>query len=421
MTAETGKKRIGIVSLGYAWLPCEPGPSRFYYIARTFSACGWEVDLIGSSFQHFEKKPRDKKNIEAQGYPFKVTFINAPAYHKNIDIRRVWSNSVAADNVLKYLKTQRFDAVYCSIPANNIAAAVSEYCKEHGIPLIIDIEDLWPEAMQMIIHHPVLQKLFFSGFKKDAETAYKNADAVVGTSEDYTERAVKYNQRNIPLLTVYVGCDLAAFDKAAVSEMDYVEKRADEFWLTYAGSIGRSYDIKTLILAAVILQKAGREDIKIKILGSGPLKEELEALAKEKSCTNVSFLGYVEYRKMAAFLCKSDAVINSFVKGAPQSIVNKTGDYLAAGKPIINTLENPLFCKLISENQIGINIEPENPELLAAAIRRLVDQPLAAGEMGQRARKLAETGFDRNATYKKIVELTEQIRSAYDIRGEKKL
>ena len=27
----------------------------------------------------------------------------------------------------------------------------------------------------------------------------------------------------------------------------------------------------------------------------------------------------------------------SFVKGAPQSIVNKIGDYLAAGKPIIST------------------------------------------------------------------------------------
>ena len=59
-------KRIGIVSLGYAWLPCEPGPSRFYYIAKMFAEHGFEVDLISSGFQHFEKKPRDKKLIESR-------------------------------------------------------------------------------------------------------------------------------------------------------------------------------------------------------------------------------------------------------------------------------------------------------------------------------------------------------------------
>ncbi len=51
-------KKIGIVSLGYAWLPCEAGPSRFYYIARMLSEEGYDVDLIGSSFQHFKKEPR---------------------------------------------------------------------------------------------------------------------------------------------------------------------------------------------------------------------------------------------------------------------------------------------------------------------------------------------------------------------------
>ena len=42
-------------------------------------------------------------------------------------------------------------------------------------------------------------------------------------------------------------------------------------------------------------------------------------------------------------------MINSFAKGAPQSIVNKIGDYLAAEKPMVNTLENEEMCKLVSD------------------------------------------------------------------------
>ena len=46
---------------------------------------------------------------------------------------------------------------------------------------------------------------------------------------------------------------------------------------------------------------------------------------------------------MAAYLAKSDILVNSFVKKAPQSIVTKIGDYLAAGKPMINTCMSPEF------------------------------------------------------------------------------
>ena len=73
-------KKIGIVSIGYGWLPCEHGPSRFYYIAKIFSEQGYDVELITTTYQHFDKAPRDKEKILSMGYPFKITFIDAPAY-----------------------------------------------------------------------------------------------------------------------------------------------------------------------------------------------------------------------------------------------------------------------------------------------------------------------------------------------------
>lgn len=413
-------KNIAIISLGYLWFPCEPGPSRFYQIAQTFVNAGWNVECITTSFQHFQKKPRDKELILSQGYPFKVTFIEAPAYKKNVDLRRVHSNKVAAKNLKKYLEDHidTYDAIYTSIPANNISAMVTTVAKEHGIPCVGDIEDLWPEAMSMVVKSGFLRKVLFNGFERDAETTYRNASGIVGTSEDYTERAFKNSKKDIPAETVYVGVNLADFDRGVEEHRGEIQKPEDEFWVTYAGSISTSYDIKTLIDAVVAIPnlsvsktertEGSKKKVELQILGTGSLKEELEEYSR--NFPNVHFWGFTEYHKMAAVLFKSDIVVNSFVKGAPQSIVNKVGDYLASGKPMINTLENPVFCKLVEENGVGINVEPGNAEKLRSAIEELCQDEEKRKRLGTNARRLCEKRFDRAVSYKKIVGLTESLK-----------
>ena len=70
------------------------------------------------------------------------------------------------------------------------------------------------------------------------------------------------------------------------------------------------------------------------------------------------------HQKIAAILFKSDIVINSFVNGALQRIENEVGDHLASGKPMINELETPVFCRLVELNNVETNIEPEDIEEL---------------------------------------------------------
>lgn len=396
-------KKIAIISLGYMWFPCESGTSRFYDIAMTFVNAGYDVECITTGFQHFKKAPRDKQLILSQGYPFKITFIDVPPYKRNIDIRRVLSNRAASKNLEKYLlnNIQKYDVVYVAIPANNIAAMVTSVCKEYCVPVVVDIEDLWPEAMSMVIKNNFLRKILLYSFERDAETTYRNADGIIGTSEDYTERAFRNRDKNIPAKTVYVGCNLAEFDTGVEKYSDDIEKNKGQFWVTYAGSISTSYDIKTLIDAGYMLRD---KNVHVQILGTGSLKDELEKYSQDMD--NIHFWGFTPYPKMAAVLSKSDVVVNSFVKGAPQSIVNKVGDYLASGKPMINTLENPVFCKLVEKNNIGINVEPENVKQLAEVIEKYM---VNNDKQGKNARILAKTQFDRKVTYQSIVEIINDI------------
>ena len=122
-------------------------------------------------------------------------------------------------------------------------------------------------------------------------------------------------------------------------------------------------------------------------------------------------LGYRPHDVMAAYLSKSDILINSLVGNAPQSIPTKIGDYLAAGKPMVNTSLSPEFSSKVAEDGFGVNVQPENVEALTGALIDLIDDRSVMEAMGQRARAVAQEQFNRRRSYLKIVELIEQLIS----------
>ena len=402
-------KKIAVISMGVK-LDNEKGYSRFRYIVEFLSDAGYQVDLITTTFQHWEKAQRNLDEIKKENYKFNLKFIYEPGYKKNIDLRRIRSHRIAAKNLRQLLEKEGdYDLIYCEIPPNDVALAAAEYAKSKGIPFVPDVNDLWPEAMRMVLDIPVISDILFYPLLRDAEKVYSLVSGIIGTSDEYRDRPLKKQKLNVPKKTVYVGNEIAEFDAGVEEYSPQISKGGDEFWVSYAGTIGTSYDIRTMVLAGKALLNRGRSQIKIKILGGGPLKEELETLAKEQNCSNVEFVGYAPYPKMTAYLAKSDILVNSFVKKAPQSIVTKIGDYLAAGKPMINTCMSPEFRNKVEHDGFGINIMPEDVNVLADAIEKLYEDEAGRTEMGKKARTIAEEQFDRPQSYKKIIELIEEL------------
>ncbi len=383
------------------------GLNRTSYVAKLLAEKGYEVDLLTSTFQHWEKRRRDIAHAKYWEFPYDVVFLEEPGYTKNISLARIRSQNVFSANLREYLKREgtKYDLIWCQIPPNNIAADAGRFARANGIPFIVDVNDLWPEAMKMVVNVPVLADIILSGFTKDAEIAYSAASAVVGTSDEYAGRC----KQNIPHLTVYVGGDIAHFDEGASLHAPSIAKADDEFWVSYAGSLAKSYDIATLIqaceLSAPTLAESGKR-LSLHIMGDGPSRGQFEAVAA-KSAAAVEFTGYLDYQTMAAHLAKSDILVNSLVKDAPQSIVSKIGDYLSAGKPIINTGESPEFVNKCVHDGFGINVEPENAVELAGAILALAQDDQLRAEMGTKGRKIAEEQFDRPRAYRKIVDLVD--------------
>ncbi|CUX34288.1 glycosyltransferase family 4 protein [Clostridium sp. C105KSO13] len=401
--------KIAVITMGVR-LDGEKGYTRFRYLCDFLTEAGYQVDLITTTFQHWEKAQRDIEKFKKDDYKFGLKFIYEPGYKQNVDLKRIKSHRIAAKNLTALLEREGdYDLLYAEIPPNDVALACGEFAKKKGIPFVVDVNDLWPEAMRMVLDIPVISSLLFYPLQRDAEKVYSMVSGVIGTSDEYRDRPFQNQKREVPKATVYVGNELAVFDRGAEENEETVVKPDGEFWVTYAGTIGTSYDIRTMILAAEELAKRGRADIKIKILGGGPLKDELEALARDKNIKNAEFVGYAPYDKMAAYLKKSDILVNSFVRKAPQSIVTKIGDYLAAGKAMINTCMSPEFRNKVENDGFGVNIEPEDTCILADAVEDLYRNEDKRLEMGKKARKIAEEQFDRPKSYRKIEQLIREL------------
>ena len=183
------------------------GYTRFRFIAKLLVEHGFDVDLITTSFQHWEKAHRNTSRACYQELPYRVVFIDEPGYQRNLDFGRIRSHAVAARNMRAHFAANRgkYDLVYAEIPPNDVARACAEAAQEDGIPFVVDVNDLWPEAMRMVVNIPVISDIAFHPFARDARAVYRLCSAVVGTSDEYAARPLKDREKPCPTRTIYVG------------------------------------------------------------------------------------------------------------------------------------------------------------------------------------------------------------------------
>lgn len=373
--------------------------NRFPYLAAMLAKIN-HVELVTSDFDHGSKK----KRTSVAKYSFKITLLNEPGYKKNICLRRFWSHFVFGKNVFKYLKTRtKPDVVYCAMPSLTAAAAVSNYCKKNGIRFIIDVQDLWPEAFQMVLNIPAVDKILFAPFRCLANKAYRYADEIVAVSRTYMDRAKVVNKTGAKGIPVFLGTNLDTFDNNAKNNK-VTKSDSSELWLAYCGTLGSSYDLTCVFDALKIVKNSGIENVKFFVMGDGPRKSEFELYAK-KLQLNVVFTGCLPYAQMCGLLSSCDIAINPIMPRAAQSIINKHADYAAAGIPVINTQECLEYRNLVDKYKMGFNCKNNDALNLAQMIERLIMNPDLRIEMGNNARKCAEEKFNRKNTYAEIIGL----------------
>lgn len=379
--------------------------SRFLTVADLLSDRGHRVSFVTSNFIHSSKQHADGIT-KFMGHD--MVTLPEPGYKKNISLKRFQSHYVLAKNLKKWFRTiEKPDVIYCAVPSLDFAYEAAKYANENGVKFVLDIQDLWPEAFEMVVNIPVVSHLAFSGFRRTADYIYRTADRVVAVSRTYVDRALKVNRKCREGHAVYLGTDVERFDSFR-SEPSPLDKPADEIWLGYVGTLGYSYDLKTVIDALALLRdEPDCRKLKFVVAGDGPLRQEFEDHAAQKQI-NVCFTGRLPYPQMVALLCQCDIAVNPIKKRAAQSIINKHGDYAAAGIPVVNSQEATEYRALVEERNMGFNCRCQDPEDMAKKLLELVRSPRLRQTMGQNARTCAQELFHRGHTYQMIVDAVEK-------------
>lgn len=394
---------IVIVSQYLRDIECfESNNSRFVYIAKLLAMSkNNNVEIITSDFNH-TKKEKFNKIGKLDGV--KITACQEPGYPKNVCLKRFNSHKKLSKNIKEYLEKRRKpDIIYCAIPSLAVGKIVAQYAEKNGVRFVIDIQDLWPEAFKMVFKIPLLSNAIFYPMKRQANYIYKCADNIIAVSDTYRDRATSVNKKYKNKLTVFLGTNLEYFDKCKEKNIKHYNDNIIR--IAYIGTLGHSYNIKTIIDALELL-KEKYNNLNFLVMGSGPLKNQFEAYAKDKNI-NCEFTGRLEYPEMVGTLCSCDIAVNPITHGAAQSIINKVGDYAAAGLPVINTQENLEYRNLVEKYNIGYNCENSNKQDIANKIEILIKDKKLRKELGNNNRKLAEEKFDRKKTYNQIVKIIE--------------
>lgn len=269
----------------------------------------------------------------------------------------------------------------------------------YGSRVIYTCADLWPEsfvASDVRLPGAVLNLLY-----RYSRWINRRADLLIcatrGTVERYRRDGTPPQRLEyVPVWVEGVG-DVVP---------DRVSGRPGTPNIVYAGNIGAAQPLESLIRAASILHRDGVK-LTVDIYGTGNREDDLHELADAEGAGNVRFHGRVAPRKAFEVSTRATAQI-VLLRPSPMfrmTLPSKLSFCFAAASPLLYGLEGE-SARIAAETGGGIPFEAENPESLAAAIRKLFAlTPSERDEMRRNLRAFYEERFARETLIRRYVRL----------------
>lgn len=214
----------------------------------------------------------------------------------------------------------------------------------------------------------------------------RRADAVVTATSSWADDLAR--RYGIPRPAVVRNLPVATRVDEPVDLRARLGIRGDERILLYQGSIQRHRGIEEAIAALPLLDRCT-----LVVCGYGAHRPVLEALATHHGLAHrVRFDGPVPHDALLAYTAGADVglcLIRNSSRSYYLSLPNKLFEYVMAGVPQV-TSDFPEMGAVVRRHGVGEVCDPDDPASVAAAVRRIVDDPDAAG--GYRARAAAAAG-----------------------------
>jgi len=174
-------------------------------------------------------------------------------------------------------------------------------------------------------------------------------------------------------------------------------KRRSEPLLLFVGRLVEEKGVADLLDALVLLRE-WHYDMTLLVIGEGQDRPSLERQAHAQGLGGqVVFSGWLAAADIPHYLTAADLVVAPS-RTAPGGWVEAQGlsiiEAMMAGRPVVATRSGGIIDSI--EHEVSGLLVPERaPEQLAAAIGRLIDDPILAQMLGKRAQQTAQAKFSR--------------------------
>lgn len=352
------------------------------FLSRYALANHVEYVFLCSNWDHISKKNHSvdvSKNIH---------MIRVPGYKKNISFSRIFSHLIFSFKLLFHPSLWRFDVCLVCVPPSFSYVVALIAAKVRRKPVIVDVVDLWPEALPL----PRVLKngfMFFVGapwiFFRNF--FYSRATRLLSHCKYFLTCLHRHDDPKASYLPL-TQQDLSLFEIPS-----HREKIDQQIRILVLGSINHVLDIQSLVRILMDLSGLGKEPkVVLEIVGSGENKANLlEAISHQAPKVDVIDHGVIfEPVQKAKILSRCHFGYNGYRQTSAIGITYKSIDFSSAAVVFLNSLQGDLN-DLVDEYGAGFNYKIGKEKELVQKILALKTKDFEL--MSQASRKMARDLF----------------------------
>lgn len=284
------------------------------------------------------------------------------------------------------------------------------------IPAIMEIRDLWPEAIIKMgiapAYHPAMVAM-----RMLEKWAYRNVDHIVTIFRGQKMNIADRKLRSEDAIDVIPhGVRLDTYEKVPDSARQEIREslglNGNQTLVMYAGAHGPLYKLDTLVDIAEALRD--REDIRFVSIGEGWERQRLTQEVEKRGLTNLRFHGPVPSCEVPAYLSAADiacSLVNSksltgWNHRTSGTFRNALFDYAAAKLPVVFNDPGCNVDEIQDLAHAGLHANTDDgPDEMIRHILYLADNKDVAREMGDNNYREIAVRYNRRKMAKTYVEL----------------
>ena len=387
-------------------------------LSKALVGQGHDVTWWASTFDHATKRHRFEGPRVVETMPgLQISLLHGPGYVRNSSPKRILHHwTVAHSFAREAARSSRPDVVFCCLPTLDLAERAVTYGQKTGIPVLIDIRDLWPDHYLTLVPKPLrglLRLALFTEFRR-ARCLLREATGITAISKTYLNwglrNAGRERQETDGIFPMSYPSTLTSSNAMLITRREELASqyglRPDHLVVTFVGTFVSSFDLETVIEAGRTLESSGQSGVRIVLVGDGGDGPRLRAQAQ--GLGNVIFTGWFDQASIVAMLGLSSVGLAPYRDDASMSLPNKPYEYMAAGLPLLSSLRGELE-ELIHAEGIGLQYRAGGVASLVDRIRWLATNPEARREMGERSHNLFSERFAAEITYPGLVDHLEWV------------